>query len=1299
VKYIIFTLIFVCASLFANPAITENRNNEGKNYNTNSGRPSDIPYNLYDAKIDTKIRQVVDRTDLTQGQDKQFFVGYGLYDEGNRYCRYVPIGALDQNAFSNDFIQKENYAEHSYFISRTALTYNECYQKAETYNAKVYTPQSYGEAYAIQEKYRDQNFWTGFYREACDKPLLSVFGEKPNYDNWLNLDRCMHETAFENEERKNVVQLSSSKITNVKGSDSYKCVIEFDSPDYKRPQKVCAPWWRVERKYQYLNTAAPVFDVSRFKKVSVPVSIDWCKPKYDDSISTSAIARTSVTCSTYQSATAESFCASNLDSSACFVDECNGIIKEKCSSPQEIELYKDYIKGTLVKPDGTKYIGKIRKDIKTYSYSCPVNYARSGEECEKYVLYRVFPALCKNPNDINETSAYMQLGSVRRPAYDDGTGHPILADIDPRTREDEPIGFFSRCDESGDNFLFSPINKISTNTKHCIRFEEKNATTISNRDCIVDRLHTEHEVQLSLNEEDIYENNSSCIRTNNLQSARPITDVDLKIGLFGNSIYKIDKLSYSDSHNQALYQDDLYYTDFVMRLLGYKQFDDSEIPSIIDDKKIDTASIMNKISQSNSAVAFDVLTKTILGQNRQSIYNGMIFFKGADYYLDLGERSDSQCNFYNNTDIQGLKLFQDNVTAVDEDLLNQFNISKNDLFIEANITTNKIEVVDENNNTVFVCPTGYSENSNDNNTTCIVDQYHCVIKGSMTNSSSAIEASYSDSRRSGLFVLQPMSKVDCVNQALSLSMDVSNFANFSSGSDVRRCILQIEDEQSDTYEPELSEHPDSNGNYTILDYHLFVPKSIEEVQNYKPNLEKIKTTSFKMNGASDILAIQEYTSGDHFGWYQTSLTRHYKDNNLNLNGEDISGFRDWPVTVEKLHYHFTGTQTLKTTKLPQPSLFNWGSGTDSVTGFSMSTLGFAGGTSANSLITNLVMNATPIVVLDGLYSAISGLLAKKNHYISNTESWTLTKELDLDKINRAGLINNYNYDTRVYEDSTGDGVLDKAVYYKQIGINSGTFKNSGSRFKQRANEILGLKMDMLHEMDAKGIDNSFGTDIEKGRVRGYPKCDWWETSCNKTKTVSRTQELNIFKDTTTHYLQATNRLIIVVPYIGDYKVSAVNSMGKVMADKNISAESFVSNAGNQIAYTQVQFGKTMELAYGIVDGNTSNACRALDIVEWGGGTSGIYYEEKGFEKNIGDSQNLFFDCQKSSDNYVEKNSPNQIIIKDLSTNSIITIPLMGKMPYANQIFLVTLGKLEWRKYSCYGDYPQCTDENFIDENK
>ena len=1283
-------LIFISSVLFANPAITKQRNEANKNYNTNSGSPSDIPYNLYDANIESDIRQVVDRTDLSQGLDSRLFIGYGLYDKENRYCRYVPVGTLDQFSFNNDFEQEESYINHSYFISRFPMTYSECLDEATKYNAKVYTPQSDGEAYSLQIKYEDEIFWVGFYRDSCSAALESVSGERPNYDNWYSVDKCLDELGYE---QKNVIQLSNGKITNAKGGSSYKCVIEFDSPDYTRPQKVCAPWWRVERKYKYLNTNPPIFDVSHFTKIPVPVSIYWCKPPYDPQGEESVeIEKISVTCTTYQSATAQPFCATNIDSSACFVDECQGIIKEKCTQPKEIELYKDYMKGTLVGADGAQYIGKIRKDIKTYSYSCPKNYARSGEDCEEYIMYKVFPALCVSPEDINETNATLQLGSPRRPAYDDGSGNPIMADINPATREDEPIGFFSRCDASDDDFLFSPINKISTSTKRCLRFEENNTTKTTYSDCVVDRIYTEHEVQVALNEDDIYEYNATCIRTNNIQNARPVSDINIEIGLMGNSVSKIDKISSGAVFNQATYNDDEYYKDFVMKLLGYNRGAVDSLDTTIDEKQINIAQIENIVNESNLEESYGVLLSTLLQQNRDSVYGGKIFYSDSYYYLNLGQRDYATCNKYNNSDINGTILFQGNINSFDEQEIAKYGLSANDLIQEANLTKAKIASINENNETVYICPQGYSEDP-DNNNSCLVDSFECVVKGWMSSSSFAISSTYQESSESGFFILKPMTKVECVSLAISLNFSVYNFNSFSSGSDIKECQLLISKNNEVSYDPVLAETKNIEGTYDVVDYNIFISKTVDELSAYYPNVKKIKTLDFKVNGASDILAIQEYTSGDHFGWYQSSLTRLYEGNSIEINEETLSVIPRWPIAIEKLNYHYHGTQTVKTTKQPYVSLFDWGRGTSTVEDFS------SAGIRTNPIYS--LLNTAALLTLgsiDFLYSSISGMLAGEDKYVNNTQSWTLTKELDLPKIQSAGLINDYKYETRSFEDSSGDGVLNQAVYYKQLNMNTGAFKNNNALFENRLNEMLSLKIDMLQEMSARDIGKNFGVDIEKQRVLSYPKCDFWETSCNKSKSVSRTADFIILKNTSTHYLQATNRLIIVVPYIGDYKVSALNAMGKIMADKNISKNSFIPSSGNQILYTQVQFGKTMDLANGISDGNTSAACRVSDVVEWGGGVSGIYYEEQGYLKTLTDNTNIAWSCEKSSDIYVAKNSPNQIIVKDLSTNSIITIPLMGKMPYPNQIFFVTLGKKELKKYACYDmDYPQCAEVDYKNE--
>lgn len=100
----------------------------------------------------------------------------------------------------------------------------------------------------------------------------------------------------------------------------------------------------------------------------------------------------------------------------------------------------------------------------------------------------------------------------------------------------------------------------------------------------------------------------------------------------------------------------------------------------------------------------------------------------------------------------------------------------------------------------------------------------------------------------------------------------------------------------------------------------------------------------------------------------------------------------------------------------------------------------------------------------------------------------------------------------------------------------------------------------------------------------------------------------------------------------------------------------------------------------------TNACRYDLMTEWGGGTSGVYYENN----HTGNSVN----CQKSHDGYVRENSATKITIKSLSSDREHIIDLDKRLPYPNRVFLVTLNEKEVREYRCFSDFGECENDNF-----
>ncbi len=218
--------------------------------------------------------------------------------------------------------------------------------------------------------------------------------------------------------------------------------------------------------------------------------------------------------------------------------------------------------------------------------------------------------------------------------------------------------------------------------------------------------------------------------------------------------------------------------------------------------------------------------------------------------------------------------------------------------------------------------------------------------------------------------------------------------------------------------------------------------------------------------------------------------------------------------------------------------------------------------------------------------------------------------------------------------------------------------------------------------------------VETSVVRGYPHCHWYNFFCNKR--TPRRKSLDdavkdirypFLKDMTNYYKGAVNTVSIVVPYIGDYKVKAYDKHNNLIGETTVYEDQFIDSTSDKASYAQLMFGLKMDLAENIQEGTDAQACRYDLMTEWGGGVSGIYYENQ--ETGMG------YKCAKSNDLYVQDHSAVKLTVQSLGSDKAFVIKLDKPLPFANRAFLVTLGQKEVRKYRCFEDFKDCKDSDFI----
>jgi len=155
-------------------------------------------------------------------------------------------------------------------------------------------------------------------------------------------------------------------------------------------------------------------------------------------------------------------------------------------------------------------------------------------------------------------------------------------------------------------------------------------------------------------------------------------------------------------------------------------------------------------------------------------------------------------------------------------------------------------------------------------------------------------------------------------------------------------------------------------------------------------------------------------------------------------------------------------------------------------------------------------------------------------------------------------------------------------------------------------------------------------------------------------------------------------LSLLFPFTGAYEIYFYNKDGEEVISRAINDEDFIT--ASSLGSKQLMLGKDMKLNPDMEDDDANSgllkANRKDDWVEWGGGVYGGRNSTSGAA------------CSSPNDNYVKANAIYNIVIKDLLTSAITTIPLTYPLAYPNRVFISKLKVDEKRIYRCYEDFPE-----------
>lgn len=1285
-----FNLVILPA--FGNGIAIEERTIDKINTFLKKGNPSDIPFIDYMESFVSDSIQPLKRFDLSEYAGKKIFAGYGIYDSNQNFCKYIEMPGMPK--VEDNFIKTATFNKHSYGLSASAMSYNQCVALAAKFNGTPAIITSPAENNFISSTFRENtggvgnSRWVGSVRPNCSQEYKTAEDNIQKYFNWSSTSEIGSEC---NESTLNVVQnqygtwnKKNATAISHQGA-SIKCLVEVDSEEISRPVKVCAPWWRIEREYKKENeTVYGGVDIYKINQADIPEHFTVCT-KYEEK----AIKNTQdkpyrdVTCTSYYDSVIAPECIKNPRQSICYIDECQGYIKNACRLKNTIEPYKDYTKTETIQAS-VNVIQKGKTGILTHVYSCPPSLP-SLNSCQEQSSVIIFPKECPSSDCAGYSKCIQDSTSIEEKnncsskyVCEKIYGNPDNVEYDAQGN----LKFLKNTCSDGTVLEFEPsIQK--KDSKKCLEYEYYTIEEEVSQRCVLDRPFNDYTVDTSLTEIDIYMNNPNCIRLNNVKDARPTIQININSINYGFAKTALKK--------------------------GYIDGTEGEFVNIGDDEIYSGAALdpsdANRGAPSTPKEAENAL-KGIVKPEEQ--FNCSEFYStsftlppvnpGSTTFPDV-EDGETEGNM---DGVTQKPFFTDIQKFLKPETVGTPNITVNPKFI-AQENDNKLYIQFVGVNNATQCTNLKTAKGGTSNT---YQEASKVCKVYVT--STALQAynyiegtgTY-DGNEHENYILRTKSAIlekDCKTKAFCLDGSYNKFAyNNSSAS-------QCEVNFGENYEFEEEVEP-----YDWVDY---IPQESKTDENCIPLSSKHNYLS-QLDGTSDIFAIQEVSNGSYeeFGYFSNYNTHPYKSNVVSINGKEVYPLKSIPVLDDALVYDGKFLQTSITTKKPNYTAGAIGgvaAGAAAVAYVAVSAAIAAGAATAAAALAaaKAALTMGPIgwiiAIILIVFVLVSMIFGKKTKLNEQNIDWIIYKLIPINRYvksqadewsaetNRLDNYKNYHnkYDHRKQPTIIGNNV--KVTYASVKGF-TGTMKPD--KFRQKLEELYYGKLMLLTCMGWMKSDvDLIMHPVEKQILVSYPKCKTLSFSCNKKNRESFSKKQNPFyKKMNNAYMAAVNGVSIIVPYLGDYELKAYNKEDNLLSTITVKESEFMETTTNVAKHAQVMFGLGMGLADGINEGTENNACRWDLMTEWGGGTSGIYYENN----NTGNHKN----CQKSHDGYVRENSATKITVKPLNGDREFTIDLDKRLPFPNRVFLVTLNEKEIREYRCYDDFGDCESNQYSTNSK
>ena len=565
VKIILLSIILFNSMIYANNVgIGPNsRTQDIGEFMITSDRPSDLPVAGFSEFFDKENINIFKNMDLTSYTNMKIFAGYGLYDPAQDNCQFIEVPNKSKSDFETNFQDFLKFNKHTYAKTINRMNYSQCLSKASEYGGTPVIIDSSSENYFIKRNYSNSNSsWIGATIADCTSIYLSAIQKTQFFTNFREDTIC-------ESNKKNLIQNKFGYWEKVNSSDVYNCVIEWDSEEFFRPIKVCAPWWRVGREFK--NPSIGPYsqrELNRINQASIPQTLDICT-QYDTNataIINPEVGR-DVTCTTYYSATIAPECFFDSHQAQCFVDECGGYIRNACRLKFEEVVGKGYIKGQVIH-DGVKVSIKVKDEVKTNVFTCPPS-PYSMSDCLKKSQVIIYPKECTRGGSNCEglkACLYSALTEDEITTCENTyscekiyASRDFLPDIDSNGIV---TALHGKCSD-GEMLDFEP-NILGTNERRCLEYDQVEIVENSIEKCLLDRNYQDHRVNVAFTSSDAYEDEPNCLRIDTVEDSQVDTPITVNLSSNGYFKHKITRV-FIDDRRENLYigGDDSYMLDVM----------------------------------------------------------------------------------------------------------------------------------------------------------------------------------------------------------------------------------------------------------------------------------------------------------------------------------------------------------------------------------------------------------------------------------------------------------------------------------------------------------------------------------------------------------------------------------------------------------------------------------------------------------------------------------------------------------------------------------------------------------------